>query len=46
MAVRLGKWCGIGPHLWIALQRDFDLWEAERRMADKIADIPTHKEAA
>ena len=45
MAVRLGKWCGNGAHLWIALQRDYDLWEAERRLADAIADIPTHDAA-
>jgi len=45
MAVRLGKWCGNGANLWISLQRDYDLWEAELRMADKILDIPTHEAA-
>jgi addiction module HigA family antidote len=45
MAVRLGKWCGNGAHIWIALQRDHDLWEAERKLADKISSIPTHEAA-
>jgi antitoxin HigA-1 len=45
MAVRLGKWCGNGPHIWIALQRDRDLWEAEKRLAAKIAKIPTREAA-
>ncbi|HXQ50420.1 MAG TPA: HigA family addiction module antitoxin [Stellaceae bacterium] len=45
MAVRLGKWCGNGAHIWIALQRDHDLWEAQRRLAKKIRTIPTRKAA-
>ena len=45
MAVRLGKWCGNGPHLWIALQRDYDLWHAEQKLVDAIAAIPTHEAA-
>lgn len=45
MAVRLGKWCGNGPHIWAALQRDFDVREAEQRLASSLSDIPTHKAA-
>jgi len=45
MAVRLGKWCGNDAHLWIALQRDYDLWQAERKLAGQISDIPTHEAA-
>ncbi len=45
MAVRLGKWCGNGAHIWIALQRDRDLWQAERKLADQISAIPTHEAA-
>ena len=44
-AVRLGKWCGNGADIWIALQRDRDLWEAERRLSRAIADIPTRAAA-
>lgn len=45
MAVRLGKWCGNGAHLWIALQRDYDLRQAEQKLADRILTIPTRKAA-
>jgi len=45
MAVRLGKWCGNEGHLWIALQRDYDLWQAERKLAGRIAGIPTRDAA-
>jgi addiction module HigA family antidote len=44
-AVRLGKWCGNGAHLWIALQRDFDLWQAQRKLGAAISAIPTHEAA-
>jgi addiction module HigA family antidote len=42
MAVRLGKFCGNGPWLWLRMQAAYDLWRAERRMAREIAGIPTH----
>ena len=45
MAVRLGKWCGNGAQLWIALQRDYNLWRAEQRLARTIKDIPTRSAA-
>ena len=45
MAVRLGKWCGNGPHIWIALQRDHDLWEAEQRLGSALRKIPKRKAA-
>jgi addiction module HigA family antidote len=44
-AVRLGKWCGNDAHLWIALQRDYDLWHAEQKLVDAISAIPTHEAA-
>jgi addiction module HigA family antidote len=46
MAVRLGKWCGNGAHLWLAMQRDHDLAEAAARLAETVASIPTRQEAA
>ena len=46
MAVRLGKFCGNGPGLWLRLQQAFDLWHAERRLAKEIINIPTHGETA
>jgi addiction module HigA family antidote len=44
-ALRLGRWCGNGAHLWLALQRDRDLWDAEKRMGRAIAAIPRRKAA-
>jgi antitoxin HigA-1 len=43
MALRLGKFCGNGPALWIGMQAAYDLWESERKMAEELARIPTHK---
>ncbi len=42
MALRLGHWCGNGPHLWLRLQERFDLWHAQRRLAHTLARIPSH----
>lgn len=46
MAVRIGKFCGNGPALWLSLQHAHDLWHAERSLRDVIKKIPTRKEAA
>jgi antitoxin HigA-1 len=45
MALRLGKFCGNGPELWLNMQRAHDLWHAEREMRSELARIPTHKAA-
>ena len=45
MAVRLGKFCGNGPHLWLSMQQAYDLWYAERRLRKTIEKIPTHAAA-
>ena len=44
MALRLGKFCGNGPGLWLRLQQRFDLWHARRRMGAEIDKIPAHSE--
>jgi addiction module HigA family antidote len=41
MAVRLGKLCGDGGRVWLAMQQAHDLWAAERALADVVAEIPT-----
>jgi addiction module HigA family antidote len=41
MAVRLGKFCGNGPSVWLRMQQAHDLWKAERDLADIVATIPT-----
>lgn len=45
MAVRLGKFCGNGPRLWLNMQAAYDLWHAERELAEEVGRIPTHKAA-
>lgn len=42
MAVRLGKFCGNGPGLWLRMQEAFDLWHAEKRLAGELEKIPAH----
>ena len=41
MALRLGKFCGNGPDLWLRMQEAYDLWHAERRLHDELANIET-----
>ena len=43
MAVRLGKFCGNGPGLWLRMQATFDLWHAERGLARELEKIPAHR---
>jgi len=46
MALRLGKFCGNGPGLWLRMQQVYDLWHAERAMEKELAKIPVAKEKA
>lgn len=39
MALRLGKFCGNGPGLWLRMQEAHDLWQAERELADELTEI-------
>jgi addiction module HigA family antidote len=41
MALRLGKLCGNGPELWLALQARFDLDRLKREKQAEIDAIPT-----
>jgi len=41
IAVRLGKLCGNGPGLWLRMQASYDLWHAEKELADAVKKIPT-----
>lgn len=31
MALRLSKWFGTSPEMWLGLQTQYDLWQAESR---------------
>jgi addiction module HigA family antidote len=42
MAVRLGKFCGNGPGLWLRMQQAFDLWHAEKSLRAELEKIPAH----
>jgi antitoxin HigA-1 len=41
MAVRIGKLLGKEPALWLRMMGAYDLWHAERDLADEVARIPT-----
>jgi addiction module HigA family antidote len=41
-ALRLGKFCGNGPGLWLRMQQKFDLWHVRKRMGPEIDKIPAH----
>ena len=46
MALRLGRFCGNGPGLWMRMQQAFDLWQAEARLDGELDKIPIHQVAA
>lgn len=41
MALRIGKFCGNGPELWLTMQQACDLWEARQELGAVIARIKT-----
>ena len=41
MALRIGKFAGNGPGLWLRMQQAYDLWNAENRMAGELSKIET-----
>jgi antitoxin HigA-1 len=41
MALRIGKLCGNGPELWLALQSRYDLDRLGKAKQEEIAAIPT-----
>jgi antitoxin HigA-1 len=42
MALRLGRFCGNGPGLWLRLQAAYDIWEARRALGKQLEKIPSH----
>ena len=45
MAVRLGKFCGNGPAVWLRMQLARDLWQAQRELAAVVDNIETMQAA-
>ena len=41
MALRLGKFCGNGPDLWMRMQEAYDLWQARKKIGREIECIET-----
>ena len=41
MALRLGKFCGNGPNLWIRMQENYDLWQARQKLGPELDEIRT-----
>ena len=41
MALRIGKFAGNGPGLWLRMQQAYDLWYVENRMTDELSKIET-----
>ena len=39
MALRIGKFAGNGPELWLKLQQNYDLWHAEKRLRQELGRI-------
>jgi len=51
MALRIGRFLGSGPAIWLRMQQAYDLWYAEQQMADQLSRIepvtktaPAHRE--
>jgi len=36
MALRLSKWLGTGPEVWVNMQAAYDLWQARQKPLPKI----------
>ena len=41
MALRIGKFAGNGPGIWLRIQHAYDLWNAEQRMKNELSEIET-----
>lgn len=45
LALRLGKFLGNGPAIWLRMQQKYDLWEAEQRLGKDMENIvPLHRQ--
>ncbi|MGA7948612.1 MAG: HigA family addiction module antitoxin [Thiobacillaceae bacterium] len=39
MAIRLSRWLGTSPDLWVGMQAQYDLWQAAKRKQPKIQPL-------
>lgn len=42
-ALRLGRWFGTGPDIWMNLQKNFELRIAAQEMGEALKKIPQHR---
>ena len=42
-ALRLGRWFGTGPDIWMNLQKNYELRLAEQEMGAALKKIPQHR---
>lgn len=45
MALRLGKFLGNGPIIWLRMQETYDLWHAEKAISKPLSKVMRHKAA-
>lgn len=41
MALRIGKFAGNGPGLWLRMQQEYDLWHKEKEIHGELENIET-----
>ena len=44
MALRLGKYLDNGANVWLEMQKNYDLWQAEKKLGRKLGQIAKAKE--
>jgi len=42
-ALRLGRWFGTGPDIWMNLQKNYELQLAQQELGDTLEKIPQYK---
>jgi len=46
MALRLGRFCGNGPDLWLRMQEAHDPWNAQEKLRSELDQIPERRRRA
>ncbi len=46
MALRIGKFVGNGPNIWLRMQQIYDLWFVEKELANDLDEIQQHHHVA
>lgn len=41
-ALRLAAWLGTSPEMWVGMQAQWDLWQAQQQPMPKIKPLPRH----